>query len=301
LGSVTDPRNGLASEEEHMAIVVTAATGQLGRGVVERLLARGVAAEEVLATARRPDALDELRASGVRVATLDYEDVDVDVLSQGDVLLLVSGTAIGSRVTQHQNVIRAAAQAGVARIVYTSAPAADDTELVLAPEHAATEQLVKESGLPYTILRNGWYTENYLPAFDQAIATGSVVASVGDAKVASAARQDFADAAAVVLSTDGHEGAVYELSGDDAWGFADLAAAFADALGEPVSYEPVSPDQHLEILRGAGLDDDTAGFVVALDQNIAAGLLSVRTGDLSRLIGRPTTPMPQTVASWKSA
>ncbi len=281
-----------------MAIVVTAATGQLGSKVVERLLARGVPAEEILATARRPEALADLEDKGVRVARLDYDDVDAEVLSEGDVVLLVSGDKPGSRVPQHESVIRAAAKANAARIVYTSAPAADDTDLVLAPEHAATERLIKESGLPYTLLRNGWYTENYQQAFEQARATGTVVASVGDARVASAARADFADAAAVVLSSDGHEGATYELSGDHAWDFDELAAAFADALDRPVSYEPVSPERHQQILVEAGLDEGTAGFVVALDQNIAAGLLSVTTGELSRLIERPTTPLAETVATW---
>ncbi|MCW2846106.1 MAG: NmrA family protein [Marmoricola sp.] len=281
-----------------MSIVVTAATGQLGRLVVERLLARGVPAGDVLATARRPEALADLEAQGVRVAGLDYDDVDDEVLSSGDVLLLVSSSTPGIRVPQHENVIRAAARAGVARIVYTSAPAADDTDLVLAPEHAATERLLEESGLPYTFLRNGWYTENYQPAFEQARATGTVVASVGDGRVASAPRADFADAAAVVLSETGHENAVYELSGDHAWDFDELAAAFTDALGKPVSYERVSPERHLEILKDAGLDDGTAGFVVALDQNLAAGLLAVTTGDLARLIGRPTVPLAETVATW---
>jgi NAD(P)H dehydrogenase (quinone) len=281
-----------------MAIVVTAATGQLGHGVVEHLLARGVPAEEILATARRAEALAELESQGVRVATLDYEDVDAGVLSAGDVLLLVSGNAVGSRVGQHGNVITAAVEAGVARIVYTSAPAADESDLILAPEHKATEQLIRDSGLRFTFLRNGWYTENYLQSFAQARDTGKVVASVGDGKVASAARSDYAEAAAVALSTEGHEGAVYELSGDHAWGLDELAAAFADRLGRPVSYEAVSPDEHLEILRGAGLDEGTAGFVVGLDQNIRAGLLGVTTGELSTLIGRPTTPMPETVATW---
>jgi NAD(P)H dehydrogenase (quinone) len=281
-----------------MAIVVTAATGQLGSKVVERLLERGVPAEEILATARRPEALEDLKDKGVRVARLDYDDVDAEVVSEGDVVLLVSGDKPGSRVPQHERVIRAAAKANAARIVYTSAPAADDTDLVLAPEHAATERLIKESGLPYAFLRNGWYTENYRQAFEQARATGTVVASVGDARVASAARADFADAAAVVLSTGGHEGAAYELSGDHAWDFGELAAAFADALDRPVSYEPVSPERHQQILVEAGLDEGTAGFVVALDQNIGAGLLSVTTGELSRLIGRPTTPLAETVSTW---
>jgi NAD(P)H dehydrogenase (quinone) len=283
-----------------MTIVVTGVTGPFGRKVVEDLLSRGVAAGEILATARRPETLGDLAERGVRTARLDYDDVDPTVLSEGDVLLLVSGNEFGSRVAQHGNVVKAAAAAGVARIVYTSAPAADDTTLAVAPEHAATERLIRESGVPFTFLRNGWYTENYLSTFEQARGTGAVVSSAGDGAVASAPRAEFAEAAAVVLTADGHEGAVYELSGDEAWTFAELAATFGDVLGTEVAYRPMSPDEHREVLVGAGLDEGTAGFVVALDQNIAEGLLAVRTGELSKLIGRPTTSMPVTVASWAS-
>jgi len=283
-----------------MAIVVTAATGHLGRKVVEQLLARGVDPAGILATARRPEGLADLGERGVRTARLDYDDVDPAVFSAGDVVLLVSGSEMGRREAQHGNVVKAAAAAGVERIVYTSAPSATDTTLVLAPEHAATERLIAESGLPSTIVRNGWYTENYLQTFEQARESGAVVASAGDASVASASRDDYAEAAAVVLTTEGHEGAVYELSGDEAWAYDDLAAAFGEALGREVAYRPVTPEEHREILLGVGLDEGTAGFVVALDQNTAEGLLAVRTGDLSRLIGRPTTPMPVTVASWAS-
>jgi NAD(P)H dehydrogenase (quinone) len=281
-----------------MAIVVTAATGHLGRKVVDHLVARGVDPGDILATARRPEGLADLAERGVRTARLDYDDVDPAVLSAGDVLLLVSGSELGRREAQHGNVIKAATAAGVERIVYTSAPSATDTTLVLAPEHAATERLIAESGLPATIVRNGWYTENYLQTFDQARESGVVVASVGDASVASASREDYAEAAAVVLTTPGHEGAVYELSGDEAWTYHDLAAAFGDALGREVGYRPVTPDEQREMLLGAGLDEGTAGFVVALEANTAEGLLAVRTGELSRLLGRPTTPMPVTVASW---
>jgi NAD(P)H dehydrogenase (quinone) len=283
-----------------MAIVVTAVTGPFGRKAVEHLLARGVEPGEILATARRPEALADLAERGLRTARLDYDDVDPTVLSAGDVLLLVSGSEFGRREAQHGNVIKAAAAAGVERIVYTSAPAADDTTLAVAPEHAATERLITDSGVPFTFLRNGWYTENYRQDFDQARESGVVVASAGDAAVASAAREDYAEAAAVVLTTAGHEGAVYELSGDEVWTFADLAAAFADVLGRDVAYRPVTPDEHREVLLGAGLDEGTAGFVVALNVNTVEGLLAVRTGELSRLLGRPTTPMPVTVASWAS-
>ncbi|GAA1134760.1 NmrA family NAD(P)-binding protein [Nocardioides aquiterrae] len=283
-----------------MSIVVTGATGHLGRLVVESLLDRGVDPAEVVATGRSVERLADLGERGVRVERLDFDDVPQDVpwLAAGDVVLLVSGSEVGRRVDQHAAVIGLAQRAGAARIVYTSAPAADDTALVLAPEHAATERVIRESGVPFTFLRNGWYTENYLPTFEQAAATGVVAGSAGDGRIASAPRADYAEAAAVVLAEPGHENAVYELSGDVAWSFDELAEAFAAALGREVAYQRLTSEQHRDVLLGAGLDEGTAGFVVALDQNAAEGLLAVTTGDLARLVGRPTVPMPQTVSSW---
>ncbi len=283
-----------------MSYVVTGATGQLGRLVVESLLQRGVEPAEVVATGRSTERLADLAERGVRVERLDFDDVPESVswLGAGDVLLLVSGSEVGARVPQHQAVVDLAARAGVRRLVYTSAPAADDTTLAVAPEHTATEQLVRESGLPFTFLRNGWYTENYVPAFEQARATGVVAGSAGDGRVASAPRSDFAEAAAVVLTTEGHDGAVYELFGDTAWDFDELAAVFADVLGREVTYQRLTPEQHRQALLDAGLDEGTAGFVVTIDKDIADGLLGLTPGDLGRLLGRPTVPLRETVSSW---
>jgi NAD(P)H dehydrogenase (quinone) len=281
-----------------MSIVITGATGHLGRLVVEALLERGV--DGVVATGRSVERLADLAGRGVRVEHLDFDDVpeSVEWLGAGDVLLLVSGSEVGRRVPQHGAVVDLAVRSGVRRIVYTSAPAADDTALVLAPEHAATERLIRDSGLPFTFLRNGWYTENYLPTFAQARETGVVAASVGEGRVASAPRSDFAEAAAVVLTTEGHEDAVYELSGDTAWSFEDLARTFGEVLGREVVYQRLTPDAHHELLLGSGLDEGTAGFVVALDQNLADGLVGVTTGELAKLLGRPTVPLAETVRTW---
>jgi NAD(P)H dehydrogenase (quinone) len=286
--------------EEVMSIVVTGATGPLGRGTVESLLERGVDPTEIVATGRSVEKLADLAERGVRVERLDFDEVHESVswLGAGDVVLLVSGSEVGRRVPQHTAVVELAKRSGAARIVYTSAPAADDTTLAVAPEHAATEQVIRASGLPYTLLRNGWYTENYLPTFDQARATGAVAGSAGDGRIASAPRSDYAEAAAVVLSTDGHDNAVYELSGDVAWTFDDLAAVFGQALGTDVTYQRLTPEAHRTALLDAGLDEGTAGFVVALDQNAADGLLGVTTGDLARLLGRPTVPLAETVRTW---
>ncbi|MET0806067.1 MAG: SDR family oxidoreductase [Lacisediminihabitans sp.] len=276
-----------------MSLIVTGASGHLGSLVVESLLERGVAPEQIVATGRRVDALAPFAARGVRTAELDYsrpETIDA-VLSAGDTVLLVSGSEVGQRAAQHQNVIDAAVRAGAARIVYTSAPHATTSALVLAPEHKATEEAILASGLPYTILRNNWYSENYADTIAQATATGFFIGSVGDGLVASASRKDYADAAAVALTSPDLAGSIFELSGDTAWDYTELAAAISAVADREVEYRDLSPEAQADALRGFGLDEGTVGFVVALDGNIRDGLLSETSGDLSRLIGRPTTPL----------
>lgn len=275
-----------------MSVVVTGATGPFGRHVVDSLLAAGFSADQIVAGGRRTEALTDL-PDAVRVVPLDYDRPETlaAAFAGADTVLLVSGSEVGQRVRQHGNVIDAAKAAGLRRVVYTSAPHVDTADLVLAPEHKATEALLQASGLVWTILRNNWYTENYVSTLRQAEATGEVVASAGDGRVASASRTDFAEAAAVVLRTDGHDHVTYELSGDVAWTNDDLAAAIAEIIGRPVAYHPASPEEHLEILLGAGLDEATAGSVVALDGNIRDGALADATDQLSGLLGRPTTPL----------
>jgi NAD(P)H dehydrogenase (quinone) len=281
-----------------MSLVITGATGHLGRLVVESLLARGTAASDIVATGRNTDKLADLAARGVAVAELDYTKPETvaAVVKPGDTLLLVSGSEVGQRAAQHATVIAAAKEAGVARIVYTSAPAATTSALVLAPEHKATEEALVASGVAFTILRNGWYTENYAGEVEKGRENGAIVASVGDGRVASASRKDYAEAAAVVLVEEGHEGRVYELSGDVAWNFDELAATISTLVGREVVYTRLTPEEHAELLASFGLDEGTVGFVVALDGNIRDGLLAVTTGDLARLIGRPTTSLAEGLA-----
>jgi NAD(P)H dehydrogenase (quinone) len=278
-----------------MAIVVAGATGQFGRLVVERLLDRGVAAEDIVATGRALDRIADLAARGVRTESFDYDAPDDGVLEAGDIFLLTSASVPGNRVAQHGNALAAAQKAGVARVVYTSASHADDTALVLAPEHKGTEELIRAGSVPYTILRNNWYTENYAQTVAQAARTGTIVGSAGDGRVASAERGDYAAAAAAVLTTAGHDNAVYELSGDVAWSFPEFAATLAGVLGRDVTYRSVTAEEHLAILVGAGLDEPTAGFVVALDGNIRDGALADATPTLSRLTGHPSTPLADTL------
>jgi NAD(P)H dehydrogenase (quinone) len=286
-----------------MTIVVTGATGHLGRLTVDALLDRGVPAADIRALGRSAERLAPLAARGVQTAVIDFEKPEtLDAAFAGaDALLLVSGSEVGQRIPQHRNAIDAAVRAGVGRLVYTSAPHADDTDLVLAPEHAETERLLADSGLPVTVLRNNWYTENYTGQVDIAAATGELVGSAASGRVASASRKDYAEAAAVVLTTDGHDGAVYELAGDVAWTFDDLATAIGELLGRPVAYRSVTPEEHGAALREAGLDEGTAGFVVALDGNIRDGALADAPGTLSELIGRPTTPLAAGLAESRAA
>jgi len=282
-----------------MTIVITGATGHLGHLVIDSLLERGVPASQIRATGRNTERLASFSARGIETVLADFDRPEtlVPAFTGAEAVLLVSGSEVGKRVDQHRNAIDAARKAGVGRVVYTSAPHATDSDLVLAPEHAETERLLAASGLPVTILRNNWYTENYAGTLESAAATGEIIGSAGTGRVASASRRDFADAAAVVLTTPGHDGAVYELSGDVAWTFHDLARAAGSLLGREVRYRDVTPEEHAAILTAAGLDDGTAGFVVALDGNIRDGALADVTSTLRDLIGRPTTPLAEGLAA----
>ncbi|MFV0425797.1 MAG: SDR family oxidoreductase [Beutenbergiaceae bacterium] len=278
-----------------MAILVTAASGQLGGLVVEKLLARGAQPDELIATARDVSKLAHLGQRGLRVRHLDYADPEsvTAALAGVDTMLLVSGPEPGVRVQQHRNVIEAAAAAKVSKLAYTSMAHADTSGLPLAPDHRLTEEIIADSGVPAVILRNNWYTENYAPDLARAAQTGVVAASVGLGRVASASRADYAEAAAVSLLQDGNQGQVYELAGDTAWDYRELAAAMAQVLGRDVSYQQLSTPEHHAALTAAGLDGATADFVTALDASIGAGDLAFADGTLADLIARPATPLVQ--------
>jgi NAD(P)H dehydrogenase (quinone) len=276
-----------------MSIVITATSGHLGRLVVHDLLERALPAAEIVAGARTLDSVTDLAETGVRTAVVDYDDPSTveGAVSAGDTLVLVSGNDLVNRDRQHADAVAVAAKAGVGHLVYTSGLKASESPSPIAASHAATEDVVRDSGIPFTILRNGWYTENYARTIDAVRATGVLLASVGDGRVASASRHDFAQAVGVVVTTDGHLGATYELSGDVAWSYDDLAAALTELLGRDVTYSSVTPEQHLAALTEAGVPESMAAMVVAVDAGIRAGAFAFTNGDLVRLIGRPTTPL----------
>ncbi len=281
---------------------VTGATGHLGRLVIEELLARGVPAADVVAVVRNPGKATDLAAHGVQVREGDYDRAETlpAALAGVDRLLLVSGSEVGRRVPQHTAVIEAAKAAGVQRVAYTSLLKADSTTLPIAAEHVATEQVLRESGLPFTVLRNGWYTENYTGQMDQYLATGEIVGATGGGRVSAATRADYAAAAAAALLAEDADGVVHELGGP-AVTFDDLAAALTEVTGTPVVHRDVPVDQLVAGLQQAGLDEGTAGFVAAIDVSIAGGALHTDSDDLARLLGRPATPLVDAVRAARAA
>ncbi|GGT13348.1 NAD(P)-dependent oxidoreductase [Streptomyces kurssanovii] len=281
-----------------MKIVVTGATGALGRLVVEELLAT-VPADRVAAVVRDKEKAADLADRGVELRIADYDEPATleGAFRPGDRVLLVSGSEVGRRVPQHTAVIEAAKAAGVAQLAYTGVLGGPEADFDLAAEHRATEQLILDAGVPYTFLRNGWYTENYTAALSPVLEHGAVVGSAGDGRIASATRADYAAAAAAVLTGDGHLGRAYELSGDTAWSLAEYAAELSRQTGRTITYNEVPAETHLSILTGAGVPEQFARILVDVDAAIARGRLARTTGDLARLTGRPTTPLAETISA----
>jgi len=271
-------------------IIVTGASGQLGRLVIENLL-QTVPAAQIVAAVRTPAKVADLAARGVQVREADYnrpETLDA-AFAGADKLLLISSSEVGSRLPQHRAVIDAAKRAKVGLIAYTSLLRADTTPLPLGAEHKATEQLIAEAGLPAVILRNGWYTENYLASIPPALQYGVVLGSAGEGRIASAARADYAAAAAAVLTRDGQAGKVYELAGDESYTLAELAAEIARQSGKAVAYQNLPEADFKAALLGAGLPEGLAALLAESDIGASKGGLFDDSHQLSQLIGRPTT------------
>ena len=276
------------------AYVVTGSTGHLGRLVIADLLTR-VPSDEIVALARTPSKGADL---GVAVRLFDYDRPETlaPALEGVDRLLLISASEVGKRVPQHQAVIDAAAAAGVSLIVYTSVLHAPDSLLGLAEEHRQTEAALAERGVPFALLRNGWYTENYTGSIGAAVEHGVVLGSAGDARVAPAPRADYAAAAAVVLTADDPAGQTLELAGDEAFTMADYAAEVTRQSGREVVYQDLAEEAYKAALEQIGLPEPVAGMIAQADAAAARGALYDDGGALSRLIGRPTTPLADAVA-----
>lgn len=277
--------------------LVTGASGNLGRLTVRALLERGVTPSDVVATARDTDAVADLAALGVVVRRADYTDPTSlkEAFLGVDRALLVSSSAVGERIAQHANVIEAAKEADVELLGYTSITHADTSEMFLAREHRQTEELLTASGLPTVLLRNSWYFENYTGQAATALEQGVVLGAAGEGRVSGAALADFAAAAAAALVAEDQAGRVHELGGDTAFTLDEYAAALAAESDSPVVYRDLPTAEYIAALVGAGVPEPFAGVLADSDLGIARGELLADSGDLARLIGRPTTTLAEAI------
>lgn len=278
-------------------IAITGATGQLGQHVIENLL-KTTPASHLIAIVRNPKKAASLSQRGIAVRQADYaNEAALTTALQGvDKLLLISSSEVGQRTAQHRNVIQAAIAAKVKFIAYTSLLHADKSPLALADEHIETEKMLAESGIPHTLLRNGWYTENYLASVPAALKHGVFIGAAGEGKIASAMRADYA-AAARVIREEGHAGNVYELAGDDAWTLSQLADELTHQSGKKIVYQNLSEVDFAAALKGAGLPDGLADMLANSDAGAAKGGLFDDSHTLRKLIGRPTTTLTESLRS----
>lgn len=277
-----------------MTVAITGATGQLGQLAIAALKQRG-AGSELIALARNPASIAE---SGVAVRAFDYDKPEglSAALADVDTLVLISSSEIGKRLEQHRNVITAAKTAGVSRIIYTSVLRADVSGLSVADEHRPTEEAIKASGLAYTILRNGWYNENYIIGVPAALQHGAVIGSSGDGRISAASRADYAEAIAVVATTEGHDGKTYELAGDDAFTLSEFAAELSRQTGRDIPYRNLPETDYSAALVSGGVPEGFARLLAGWEVETSRGALFDDGRQLSSLIGRPTTPFASTVA-----
>ena len=279
-------------------IAVTGATGQLGRLVVEQMLSK-VPGGQIVAAVRTPEKARELAARGVEVRVADYDAPEtlVSAFRGVDKLLLISASEVGQRGPQHRAAIAAGKKAGVSLLLYTSILRADTAGSSLAHEHRATENDIRDAGIPFVFLRNGWYLENYTEHLGPALQHGAFLGAAKAGRIAAAARADLAAAAVSALTTPGHDGKVYELAGDQSFTMADLAAEVTRQAGKPVAYSDMPAKKYEETLKGMGLPAPVAEMIASADESIARGELDVAGDALHRLIGRPTVALSQAVAT----
>ncbi len=282
-----------------MRIAVTGATGSLGGHVVDSLLNKGVAASDIVAIVRNEEKAADLKDRGIALGVAAFEDEAAltAALEGVDRLVFISGSEVGQRVAQHTNVINAAKAAGVTFIAYTSLLNLDTSKLALAPEHIATEKLLAESGIDHALLRNGWYWENYESSIGAAKATGKVFGAAEGARVSAAARKDYAEAAAVVITSDNQAGKVYELAGAPALTYPEIAAGIGEVIGSEAEYVNLSVEEYQNALEQAGVPAEFAALLAGMDPIIAEGALYSDSTDLQDLIGRPSTSIVEALSS----
>ncbi|MEU3548769.1 SDR family oxidoreductase [Streptomyces longwoodensis] len=283
-----------------MSIVVTGATGQLGRLTVEALLRRGIPAADIIATGRDIAGIKDLTDRGITVRRADFADTDglVEAFAGADRLLLISASVpVGERVANHRRVIDAAASVGVSLVAYTSTTHADTATTVIGATHSETEAYLRDRGIPSVLLRNGWYLENYTSQLPQILQNGAVAGAAGEGRISAASRADYAEAAAVVLTTEGHTGAVYELGGDESFTLAELAAAISAAGGKRVTYADLPVADFAQVLAAAGLPAELAEVLADADRGMNRGEMYTDSGDLRRLIGRPPVTLAEALAA----
>ncbi|ALC05748.1 Quinone oxidoreductase 2 [Corynebacterium deserti GIMN1.010] len=281
-----------------MRIAVTGASGLLGHHVISSLESKGVAPSDIVAIVRNEEKAADLAARGINLGVASYEDQQalVTALEGVDRLVLISGSEVGQRVAQHTNIINAAKAAGVSLIAYTSLLNVETSKLGLAPEHVATEKLLADSGIDHALLRNGWYWENYASAIESGKAAGKFFGSAGEGLVSGAARKDYAEAAATVITSEGQAGKVYELAGAPAVSYPGIAAAVAEVIGSPVEYVDLPVEEYQKVLEEAGLPAEVAAMFAGMDPLIAEGALYSESTDLQDLIGRPSTSVAEALA-----
>ncbi|MGI9895624.1 SDR family oxidoreductase [Vibrio natriegens] len=281
-------------------IAVTGATGQLGQLVIKHLLNK-VEPQQIVALVRNIEKAASLTSLGVQVRQADYSKPETleSALDGVAKLLLISSSEVGQRATQHKNVIDAAKKAGVELLAYTSLLHADTSPLALAEEHVVTEEYLKQAEVPHVLLRNGWYTENYLASVAPALANGGFIGCAQDGKISSAAREDYAEAAAAVLTSEAEQnGKVYELSGDEAYTLSELSALISKKSGKAIPYINMEEADFAKAIEGAGLPAPFAAVLANSDTGASQGALYDDSKTLSALIGHPTKSLEQLISDY---
>ncbi len=277
-------------------IAITGATGQLGLLVIDQLMQK-IPADQIIALVRNPAKAEALSARGVRVRQADYTQAATleTALTGVEKLLLISSSEVGQRLPQHRNVINAAKKAGIKLLAYTSILNAEKSIMGLAFEHKETEQEIKASGVPFVFLRNGWYSENYTAGISSALQFNALLGSAGEGTISSASRRDYAAAAVAVLLGDNHTGKVYELAGNTAYTLAEFAAELSAQTGKSIPYNNLPEAEYKAVLEDAGLPEPIADLLASSDADAAQGALFDDSHQLSQLIGRPTTPLADSI------